>query len=71
MDSYSLFFDNGGWRQTELQDILVENDIGTLFLTGLARDFCVYWTALDGINLGNTSNTMNVLEDFQTVILNF
>ena len=52
VDSYSLFYNNGGFRQTELHDILSENEIETVFLTGLARDFCVYWTALDAIKLG-------------------
>ena len=50
-----MFFDNGGFGQTELQTILQEHDINTLYITGLARDYCVYFTAKDSQRLGKLS----------------
>ncbi|CAH1793810.1 unnamed protein product, partial [Owenia fusiformis] len=52
IDSYSAFYDNGGFTQTELHNRLKSFDIDTLFITGLATDFCLYWTAKDAKRLG-------------------
>ncbi len=52
LDSYSVFYDNGDFRSTELHQILTDNDISQIYLTGLATDYCVYWSALDAHNLG-------------------
>lgn len=52
VDSYSAFYDNGGFRHTELHDKLQEAGIDALIITGLARDFCVYYTAMDAKKLG-------------------
>jgi len=52
IDSYSAFWDNGHLTKTHLQKILSENKIETLFLVGLAIDYCVYFTAMDAISLG-------------------
>ncbi|XP_078603477.1 nicotinamidase-like [Branchiostoma floridae x Branchiostoma japonicum] len=52
VDSYSAFFDNGGFRQTELDSLLRQRQVRSLIITGLALDFCVFYTALDGQRLG-------------------
>lgn len=52
VDSYSAFFDNGQFRHTELNQKLKNARIDTVFVTGLARDFCVYYTAKDAKMLG-------------------
>lgn len=54
VESYSVFGDenNGKYEKTDLEDWLKLNNITDLVLTGLATDFCVYYTALDGIRLG-------------------
>lgn len=45
IDSYSMFYDNGEFSQTDLRKILEDENIDTLFMTGLALDYCVFWTA--------------------------
>jgi nicotinamidase/pyrazinamidase len=52
IDSYSGFFDNGHLRATGLGDYLRERGADELFITGLATDYCVRWTALDSVQLG-------------------
>ncbi|XP_052079382.1 nicotinamidase-like isoform X4 [Mytilus californianus] len=52
VDSYSAFYDNGGFRYTELHDKLQEAGIEAIIITGLARDYCVYYTAMDAKQLG-------------------
>ena len=55
IDSYSAFYDNGHISQTELHDLLTARNIGTLYIVGLATDYCVYYTALDASKLGLVS----------------
>ncbi len=50
-DSYSGLRDNLG-RPTGLGDLLKRDGVKRLFLTGLAFDFCVGWTALDAVKEG-------------------
>jgi nicotinamidase/pyrazinamidase len=50
-DSYSALRDNLG-RPTGLGDLLKQDGVSRLFLTGLAFDFCVGWTALDAVKEG-------------------
>ncbi|KAL8591038.1 hypothetical protein ACOMHN_015661 [Nucella lapillus] len=52
IDSYSAFYDNGGFHQTSLDGILKARDIGVVVVTGLALDFCVYYTSKDAHTLG-------------------
>nr|XP_022320868.1 uncharacterized protein LOC111123069 isoform X2 [Crassostrea virginica] len=52
IDSYSAFFDNGGFSQTELDVKLKEKDIKSVIITGLALDYCVFYTAKDAKRLG-------------------
>jgi nicotinamidase/pyrazinamidase len=48
IDSYSAFYENDGETPTGLTGYLRERDIDTLYLCGLATDFCVKWSAVDG-----------------------
>jgi len=50
-DSYSGFQDDGG-KKTELHNILQRHGIDTLVIYGIATDYCVKATALDGIDYG-------------------
>lgn len=49
IDSYSAFVENDGETLTGLRGYLNERDINTLYICGLATDFCVKWTALDAV----------------------
>ncbi|QFI15035.1 isochorismatase family protein (plasmid) [Borrelia sp. CA_690] len=52
-DSYSGFYDDDIKRkQTGFRLYLENNSINTLFIVGLALDFCVKETIIDAINLG-------------------
>lgn len=52
IDSYSAFFENDRRTPTGLAGYLRERGLTRLFLTGLATDFCVAYTALDARRLG-------------------
>ncbi|KAH3877166.1 nicotinamidase-like [Dreissena polymorpha] len=52
VDSYSGFYDNGGFSHTEMNDVLKKNGITQVLVTGLALDFCVYYTSKDAKKLG-------------------
>ena len=52
IDSYSGFFDNGRGRSTGLGAYLNGRGVGTVYVCGLATDYCVKATALDAIALG-------------------
>ncbi len=52
IDSYSGFFDNQHNKKTGLADYLTEHDVNTVFITGLATDYCVKFTALDAVSIG-------------------
>lgn len=52
IDSYSGFFDNGRKKATGLHGYLQERKVTSVFICGLAADFCVYYTALDALSLG-------------------
>lgn len=52
IDSYSGFFDNGRKKQTGLDDYLRKLDGVSLWVCGLATDYCVKFTALDAAELG-------------------
>jgi nicotinamidase/pyrazinamidase len=52
IDSYSAFFENDGTTSTGLTGYLKERGIDELFVCGLATDFCVKWSALDGRKQG-------------------
>jgi nicotinamidase/pyrazinamidase len=52
VDSYSVFYDNAHLDPTGLDSILRENGISKIFITGLARDYCCFYSAMDGKSLG-------------------
>ena len=52
IDSYSAFFENDHETVTGLAGYLRERRIDTLYIAGLATDFCVHWSAVDARKLG-------------------
>jgi nicotinamidase/pyrazinamidase len=52
VDSYSAFLEADRKTMTGLAGYLKDSGITTVFVTGLATDFCVAWTALDARKLG-------------------
>ena len=60
IDSYSAFFDNDHKTPTGLGGYLKARGINTIYLCGLALDFCVYFSAIDGVNL---DLEVNVIKD--------
>ncbi len=52
IDSYSGFHDNGHRKATGLGDYLKGKRVESLFLLGLATDYCVKFTALDALAEG-------------------
>ncbi|WP_414833931.1 bifunctional nicotinamidase/pyrazinamidase [Afifella sp. YEN Y35] len=55
IDSYSAFYENDRTTETGLAGYLRERGFARLFLTGLATDFCVAWSALDARREGFTA----------------
>jgi nicotinamidase/pyrazinamidase len=54
LDSYSAFFENDATTATGLDGYLRGLAVRTLVVTGLAFDYCVYYTAMDALRLGYT-----------------
>ena len=52
IDSYSGFFENDKKTKTELDNYLREREIETVYICGLATDYCVKFTANDATTLG-------------------
>jgi nicotinamidase/pyrazinamidase len=52
IDSYSGFFDNGHRKSTGLGEYLKSSGVDTVYILGLATDYCVKFTALDARQLG-------------------
>jgi nicotinamidase/pyrazinamidase len=52
VDSYSAFEEADRKTSTGLAGYLRQRGIKTVFVTGLATDFCVAWTALDAKRMG-------------------
>lgn len=52
VDSYSGFYDNDSSCSTGLFEHLRALDVGEIHLMGLATDYCVKFTAMDGARLG-------------------
>jgi nicotinamidase/pyrazinamidase len=52
IDSYSTFFENDRRTATGLDGWLRQRGFRRVFLAGLATDFCVAWSAEDGVHLG-------------------
>ena len=52
IDSYSGFFDNGHLKSTGLSDYLKDLNVDKIYISGLATDYCVKYTALDAMREG-------------------
>jgi len=52
VDSYSAFVEADGKSKTGLDGYFKERGISTVYVVGLATDFCVAWTAMDARKLG-------------------
>jgi len=52
LDSYSAFFENDRVTPTGLEGWLRSCGISTVFLGGLATDYCVFYSAMDASSLG-------------------
>ncbi|HET6527479.1 MAG TPA: bifunctional nicotinamidase/pyrazinamidase [Balneolaceae bacterium] len=52
IDSYSAFYENDQKTTTGLAGYLKERGIEELYVCGLATDFCVRWSVLDGLSEG-------------------
>ena len=52
IDSYSAFFENDHKTPTGLTGYLRNRNIDTLYAAGLATDFCVKWSVVDGLKEG-------------------
>ena len=55
IDSYSAFMEADQKTSTGLAGYLRERGIETVFVVGIATDFCVAWTAIDAAKLGFNS----------------
>jgi nicotinamidase/pyrazinamidase len=60
IDSYSTFFDNGHRKATGLHEFLDDAGVRSIYLLGLATDYCVKFSALDALQLGLK---VHVIED--------
>lgn len=52
IDSYSGFYDNGHRKSTGLDAYLRERGVDTVYIAGVATDYCVKYTALDALREG-------------------
>lgn len=52
IDSYSGFYDNGHRKSTGLAEYLHGQGVSEVYITGIATDFCVKYTALDAVSEG-------------------
>jgi nicotinamidase/pyrazinamidase len=52
IDSYSAFFENDRSTATGLHGYLQDRGAQEVTLTGLATDYCVFYTAMDAVRLG-------------------
>lgn len=52
VDSYSAFLEADRKTRTGLAGYLHEIGASTLYIAGLATDFCVFWSAIDAIDTG-------------------
>lgn len=52
IDSYSAFYENDDHTTTGLAGYLSERNVDALYTVGLATDFCVKWSVIDGLQEG-------------------
>ncbi len=65
LDSYSSFYENDRKTPTGLKGYLEDNDVSSVYLCGLAFDWCVFFSAMDAVSLG--FNTY-VIEDLTRAV---
>lgn len=58
IDSYSGFFDNAKLANTGLDGYLKSKGVTAVDICGLAADYCVYYTAMDALELGFQSTIL-------------
>ncbi len=52
IDSYSAFYENDHTTSTGLGGLLKSMSVKTVFIGGLATDYCVFYSAMDAVKLG-------------------
>lgn len=52
IDSYSVFMENDKKTETGLSGYLKARGVKRVFMCGLALDYCVFYSAMDGVNFG-------------------
>jgi nicotinamidase/pyrazinamidase len=52
LDSYSGFFENDRMTATGLEFLLKGLGVNSVYICGLATDYCVFFTAMDAVHLG-------------------
>jgi nicotinamidase/pyrazinamidase len=52
LDSYSAFFENDRTTATGLGGLLQNLSVKTVFIGGLALDYCVFYSVMDAVKLG-------------------
>ena len=60
MDSYSAFYEADGKTATGLTGYLRDRGLNSVYVCGLATDFCVFWSAMDARKAGFAAS---VIED--------
>ena len=65
LDSYSAFFENDKVTSTGLSGYFKELGITDLYFTGLAFDWCVFFSAMDAVSLGFNAS---VVEDLTRAV---
>lgn len=58
IDSYSAFFENDKTTETGLAGYLRERGVTSVYLVGLATDFCVCYSATDAVKQGFEANVI-------------
>ena len=56
VDAYSAFMDNTRKLKTDLDDILKDKEVDTIYIMGIATDYCVYYSTVDALMLGYNVN---------------
>ncbi|WP_245454272.1 bifunctional nicotinamidase/pyrazinamidase [Aquabacter cavernae] len=59
LDSYSTFYEADRVTPTGLTGFLRDRGIGTVYLLGLATDFCVAWSAVDAAGHGFATHVID------------
>lgn len=65
IDSYSAFQEADRMTDTGLKGYLRERGVNIVHVVGLARDFCVHWTAVDAVLSGFQ---VSILKDYTAAI---